>query len=79
MSLLDKLDKFEEKKPKVEKPEVGIIIIGKKPKKTALTNRTMNKTQTLDEIYSLGKEFKDKITISKLRSVLEDFKLYSKR
>lgn len=66
---------------KSEKPTtVKKTVVEEKPKKPKkLTDRDMDKTQLLDEIYSVGKESKDKITISKLRATLEDFKLYSKR
>ncbi len=84
MDLLERAkQKLAEQKAEVksEKPTIRKNLIDeKKPKKTKkLTDRDMDKTQLLDEIHSLGKEFKDKITISKLRATLEDFKLYSKR
>lgn len=73
MSLLEKALKSMEE-PKKQKPEA------EKPKKRlGISERKMDKNQTLDAIYKLGKENIDNITDVKLRSILEDIKVYSKR
>lgn len=64
-------------------------IIGKKPivekskepkkKKKGISERKLNKRQTLEAIYNLGKKNIDSITDIKLKSILEDIKVYSRR
>lgn len=89
-SLADLLDDIElkelkELKKQKETKELDIPLKNetekkpKKPKKIALTDRSLTKEQTLDKLYSLGKESIGNLTISKLRSMLEDVKLYAKR
>lgn len=73
-------------KQKLEEQEnKKISIINKKPKeskkkrKKGISDRFMNKNQTLDAIYKYGKEHIDNITDVKLRSILEDIKVYAQR
>lgn len=80
MDLLEKMKKAQETKilvtglkPKAEKPKEP------KKKKIGISERKMDKNQTLDAIYSLGKENIGYITDVKLRSILEDIKVYSQR
>ena len=80
-NLLDKFLELEkpkeisitDKKLEVEKPKIP------KKKRKGISERDMNKPQTLDAIYKLGKESIDAITDVKLRSILEDIKVYSQR
>ena len=66
-------------KTPIEEKIPEIKITPKKPKRIAFTDRTMSKDDILNEVYSLGKESIENITVSKLRATLEDFKLYAKR
>ena len=50
-----------------------------KKKKIGISERKLNKKQTLDAIFKLGKENIDSITDIKLKSILEDIKVYSRR
>lgn len=83
------MDIFEKVKQKLKEQETKISVTGKKPrtekpkeskkKRKGISERDMNKKQTLDAIYKLGKESIDAITDVKLRSILEDIKVYSQR
>ena len=48
-------------------------------KKIGISERKLNKNQTLDAIYKLARENIGNITDIKLRSILEDIKVYSGR
>ena len=85
-SLADLLDEIEQKETEKQKetstPKKDLVIEkSKEPKKKrkGISERILNKEQTLDAIYNLGKENIDSITDVKLRSILEDVKVYSRR
>lgn len=81
MGLLEKtLKAMEESEEIPVKEKNSLIEKSKAPKKRiGISDRGMNKEQTLNAIYKLGKESIDNITDVKLRSILEDIKVYSKR
>ncbi len=64
-----------------EQKEKEIPKTDEKPKikRKGISERKLNKKQTLEAIYKLGKESINNITDVKLRSILEDLKVYSKR
>ena len=83
-SLLEKaLKKIEEPKKKQIKDSKSQETPKKqkelKKKRKGISERKLNKRQTLDVIFKLGKENIDSITDIKLKSILEDIKVYSRR
>ena len=78
------LDNFLElEEPEKEQEDLTFETIKKskepKKKRKGISERKLNKRKTLDAIYNLGKENIDNITDIKLKSILEDIKVYSRR
>ena len=81
MDIFEKVrHKLEEQKEIPITEESSVVEKPKEPKKRkGISERKMDKNQTLEAIYELGKENIDNITDVKLRSILEDIKVYSQR